>query len=197
MQFLQYWWLRLKEAVSKARVRTDGIVFAAVLLVGLAHLLWVKIPVDTTVWWICLAVFGTWFVLEICFISPYRHAQRLLAEIQTKDAELADRRMRKEVLEQIASRLDVVQKLERVCNDPHQTPPTESVSEWEVGTCVYLADNVGKAAESYFTSEVGVPPEPICRFAAPRSELLRRLHYRSYQLHRIFEKLTVDIHSFG
>jgi len=73
----------------KARVRADAAIFAAFLIFGLVGLWLSKFPVDKTVWWIGFTVFAVWLLIEICFVSPYRHAQGLTAQIDASESKLA------------------------------------------------------------------------------------------------------------
>lgn len=76
MQFLRYWRDRAKESFVKARVRAEAAIFVAFLICGLVGLWLSKFPVDKTVWWIGFTVFAVWLLIEICFVSPYRHARQ-------------------------------------------------------------------------------------------------------------------------
>ena len=129
-------------------------------------------------------------------ISPFFVYKRLKYEIATKEELLSDRAKRRELLANLGRKLDVVQKMVRVCNDTESQPPTENVRNWELDTCIYLREHLGEAAESCFTSEVGVPPAPECRFTENRSDLLRTLHYRSHQLQKIFDSIISNPDAF-
>src|SRR5438105_4151128 len=88
MCFRDYWVERAKEAFVKARVKADAVIFLAVIIFGLIGLRFSKFPVDKTVWWIGFIVFAGWLIIEVCFISPYRHAQTLIVKCDELQAKL-------------------------------------------------------------------------------------------------------------
>ncbi|MGH7984521.1 MAG: hypothetical protein ACREFF_15460 [Candidatus Udaeobacter sp.] len=97
----------------KARVLTDAVVFAAVLIVGLIGLIWSRLPVDKTIWWICFSVFAGWFIIEVCFVSPYRHAQN--QEQKNKQLDLEKLRLEDELkTERDRTRPRLIGKIEGV-----------------------------------------------------------------------------------
>jgi len=98
----------------------------------------------------------------------------------------------RQVRDYLSRSLTVIDKFNRVINDVNQLVPIDRIDEWEVETCIYLRENVSEAAANLFMSETGAPPPPPCRFIEERAEPVRRLHYRSYQLHRILERLSLD-----
>jgi hypothetical protein len=90
MGFLRYWRDRAKESFVKARVITEAAVFGALVLTGIIVLEFPRFPAEKTVSGILLTVFGAVLIIEICFISPYRHAQELTREIAIEhDAKIA------------------------------------------------------------------------------------------------------------
>ena len=95
----------------------------------------------------------------------------------------------KEVRDYLSRSLTAIDKFNKVINDPNQEVPLTRIDEWEAETCKYLRQHVGEAAEHLFMSETGAPLPPPYRFVEERSEPLRRLHYRSYQLHKILAQL--------
>jgi hypothetical protein len=98
----------------------------------------------------------------------------------------------REVLDHLSRSLTAIDKFIRVIHDPNQEVPIDRINEWEVETRIYLREHVSEAAENLFMSETGTPPPPPYKFIEQRSEPLRRLHYRSYQLHKILERLGLD-----
>jgi hypothetical protein len=98
----------------------------------------------------------------------------------------------REVRDYLSRSLTAIDKFIRVLNDPHQIVPIDRINEWEVETRIFLRQNVSEAAENLFMSETGAPPPPPCKFIEERAEPLRRLHYRSHQLHKILERLGLD-----
>ena len=91
--------------------------------------------------------------------------------------------------------LTAIDKFIRVINDQNQVVPIDQINEWEVKTRIYLRENISEAAENLFMSETGAPPPPY-RFIEERSEPLRKLHYRSYQLHTILERLGLGLMAY-
>lgn len=196
MRFRRYWGERLSEAFVSARVWAESAGFLLFLALGFVSLGYASFPADKALWFVMTGVFAVVLLIEVCFVSPYRHANEIMKQLELKNELLNQRTKRQEILESLGKKLDVVQKMVRVCNDTDQIPPTENVQNWERDTCIYLRDNVGEAAESWFHSEVGVPKEPECRFTENRANLLRILHYKSYQLQKIFDTLVLNPEAF-
>jgi hypothetical protein len=115
------------------------------------------------------------------FFSAWRK-ERLKVESFTQQ--------RREVRDHLSRCLNVIDKFVRVISDPHQTIPVDAIDDWEVKTCIYLRENLSAADENQFMTETGVPSAPLSRFAEDRAKPLRRLHYRSYQLQRILDRLA-------
>ena len=167
------------------------------------------------VWKLIVAVLRRWGTLVtggfiVALIGLYEHASgRAIAgrlfwtvviislliaffQVWRKERLTVERLSRKrEVRDHLSRSLTVIDKFIKVINDPNQLVPIARINEWEVETCVYLRENVSEAAANLFMSEMGAPPPPPYRFIEERSEPLRRLHYRSYQL-QILERLGLD-----
>jgi hypothetical protein len=101
-------------------------------------------------------------------------------------------RRRGKVRDHLSGSLKVIDKFVRVLNDPDQVIPIDRINEWEVETCIYLRENVSEAAENLFMSETGAPPPPTYKFIQERAEPLQKLHYRSFQLHKILDQLGLE-----
>ena len=74
--FGDYWRERLKESFVKARVKAETILFLLFLSGGLVLLCKPSFPIDRSVWWVGFGFFVLIFLVELCFVSPYRHAQQ-------------------------------------------------------------------------------------------------------------------------
>jgi len=129
------------------------------------------------VFWIAVII-----SLLVAFFLVWRK-ERLMVERLSRGGEVRDH---------LSRSLTAIDKFVRVINDPNQEVPIDQINDWEVKTGIYLRENVSEAAENLFMSETGAPPPPPYRFIEERSEPLRRLHYRSYQLHKILERLGLD-----
>jgi uncharacterized membrane-anchored protein YhcB (DUF1043 family) len=81
MSFWKYWRDRILESLTKWYVIASAIGFVISLVGGFVILKWPKFPLDTTTWWLVVAVFAIGFLIEIFFVSPYRHAKKLQSEI--------------------------------------------------------------------------------------------------------------------
>jgi hypothetical protein len=91
MSFKDYWKDRIKESVVKARVITEAIVFAALVITGLIVLAFTNFPAEKTVSFILLIVFGVLFIIEICFISPFKHAKTLTEKLDALEEQMKSR----------------------------------------------------------------------------------------------------------
>jgi hypothetical protein len=190
MRFRHYWGERLKEAWVNARIRAEAAGFICFLIFGLVSIGYQKFPADKSLWWTVASVFGIALFVEICFVSPYRHAETLEAAIADKDR-LLDKRARQQAIRDFLSRsLIVIDKFKRICNDANQVVPIADIDKWEIQLCIYLRENVNEAAKNQFLSETGVPEYIRSRFIDERDLALRKLHFRSYQLLKILDRLT-------
>jgi hypothetical protein len=168
------------------------------------------------VWEFVVAVLRQWGALAtggfiVALIGVYEHASRrpiagrlfwmaviisLLVAfflVWRKERLTVERLSRgREVRDHLSRSLTAIDKFVRVIDDPNQVVPIDRINEWEVETCIYLRQNVSEAAANLFMSETGAPPPPPYKFIEERSEPLRRLHYRSHQLHKILERLGLD-----
>jgi hypothetical protein len=120
--------------------------------------------------------------LLVAFFSVWRK-ERLTVEKLSRGREVRD---------YLSRSLTAIDKFNRVINDPNQKVPIDRINKWETETRSYLREHVSEAAENLFISETGAPVPPPYKFIEERSEPLRRLHYRSYQLHKILEQLGFD-----
>ncbi len=77
MSFWRYWRDRFRESVVKARVIAEAVLFVLFLTGGLVLFKLPKFPMDKTIWWSVFLTFVVIFLVEICFVSPYRHVKSL------------------------------------------------------------------------------------------------------------------------
>jgi hypothetical protein len=204
MRFWQFWRAALSHAFTKAWLGALAMSGFLAIAVPFARLLFKATAYQTFFdglehyWtgWILVAVFFVVLIGRMAYAPFLIYSQVEGQRLELKDS-MSVRTGQKNILEGISARLDVVQKMVRVCNNPTHDPPLENVTNWETETRQFLREHVSKAAESYFTSEVGVPPEPACRWDEPRAGLLKRLHCSSNQLNKIFDKLTENRDAFG
>jgi hypothetical protein len=71
-----------------ARVWAEAAGFVLFLSFGFISLGYARFPADKTLWFAMTIVFGIVLFLEICFVSPYRHAQGLSAQIEAEKAKV-------------------------------------------------------------------------------------------------------------
>jgi hypothetical protein len=126
-------------------------------------------------------------LVSACF-SAWRK-ERLTVE--TLSAQIVPHQRRKEVRDHLSRSLNAIDKFVRVINDPHQLVPINHIDQWEVETCIYLRENLSEADENFFMSETGAPPVPEYGLIEERARQLRRLHYHSYQLRKILDRLSL------
>ena len=77
LRFRDYWWSIAKQSLLKARVRAEAVGFIAFLIIGIVVLRFSKFPADKTLWWMVFGAFVAAFLVEICFITPYRRANEV------------------------------------------------------------------------------------------------------------------------
>ena len=80
-EFLRYWRGRVKESFMKARVKCESIAFVLFLISGLVLIKSPSFPIDRTTWVCVFSAFVVVFLVELCFVSPYAHAQALQSQI--------------------------------------------------------------------------------------------------------------------
>jgi hypothetical protein len=81
--FGEYWRERLQEALVKARVMVETALFILFLCGGLVLLFKPNFPIDRSIWWFGFGAFVLVFLVELCFVSPYQHEQKIAEEYET------------------------------------------------------------------------------------------------------------------
>ena len=133
--------------------------------------------------WIAVAL----SLLSACF-SAWRK-ERLTVE--TLNGQIEPQQRRKEVRDHLSRLLKAKDKFVKMLTDPHQIVTVGNIDQWEIETCQYLRENLSEADENLFMDTTGVPPPPEYIWNEERVEQLERLHYRSHQLRKILDGLSV------
>jgi hypothetical protein len=125
--------------------------------------------------------------LVCAFFSAWRQ-ERL--KVESLNARIVPQQRRKDVRDHLSRLLKAKDKFVRVLNDPHQIVAADNIDQWEIETCIYLRENLSEGDENLFMDTTGVPQPPEYMWNEERVEQLERLHYRSYQLRKILERLS-------
>jgi hypothetical protein len=174
MSFQEYWQCRRRESFGKSRVITETVGFILFLACGLIRLKYPNFPIDQTIWWAMACVFFAALLIDICFVSPYRHADSLEHEHRDEVQKLKDelRALRKQIddlvtqnnapqpvlvaTEQLTGLLARGDALIHKFQRSEAEPPT-------LGECVAWDDEVGACARQTVFEGI-ITPKEIARF---------------------------------
>jgi hypothetical protein len=91
MYFQEYWQARRRESFVESRVIAETVGFVLFLALGFIRFKYPNFPIDQTIWWAMACVFFAALLIDICFISPYRHAESLELEHKEEVLKLKER----------------------------------------------------------------------------------------------------------
>lgn len=111
--------------------------------------------------------------------------------VERLNAQIVPGQRRKEARDHLSRLLRAKDKFVECLNDTDQIPMVGNIDQWEEETRKYLRDNLGEADEILFMDTTGVPRPPIYKWEEQRAGQLERLHYRSHQLRKILDGLSV------
>jgi hypothetical protein len=126
--------------------------------------------------------------LVCAFFSAWRQ-ERLTVE--ALNARIVPQQRRKELRDHLSRLLKAKDKFVEWLNDPHQILTVGNIDQWEEETRKYLRENLSEADENLFMDTTGVPRPPDYMWNEERVEQLERLHYRSHQLRKILDRLSL------
>lgn len=90
--FARYWRERLDEAFNDARGRTEIVIFVLALLAYPVGIISPTLDYTSVLYWMAVGVFAVVLLVQLCFVAPYRHAQKQLeahaAAMATKEHEI-------------------------------------------------------------------------------------------------------------
>jgi hypothetical protein len=145
---------------------------------------WSERPIGGSFLWIAVVV--------SLLVAFFRVWEKERLAVERLDATVSRQQDRKEVRDHLSRSLQAKDKFVKMLNDPHQPVMAGNIDQWEIETRKYLRENLSEADENLFMDETGVPAPPPSKFIEQRAEPLRRLHYRSYQLLKILDRLSAD-----
>jgi hypothetical protein len=76
MRFLEFWRDRIRESFEQARGKAEVALFVLYIVGRIVVTRLSPSAVETITWDVVAGLFILLFVIEICFVSPYRHAQK-------------------------------------------------------------------------------------------------------------------------
>jgi hypothetical protein len=92
MSFSRYWRERIAESFMNAYRWAQLAGFIILLIVAVLVWRWPLFPYDKLVVWLTAGCFFFYLSKEVCFVSPYRHAEKLQSELDSLNNAISKRR---------------------------------------------------------------------------------------------------------
>jgi hypothetical protein len=92
MSFSRYWRERIAESFMNAYRWAQLVGFIILLIVAVLVWRWPLFPYDKLVIWLTAGCFFFYLSKEVCFVSPYRHAEKLQSELDSLNNAISKRR---------------------------------------------------------------------------------------------------------